>query len=238
MTLAAPRPERGSVRPERLWIALPITDEHSTVQVGETIELSTEEIEVDDNRTFIKAFTTATETLFDLEPWRLLEVAPIGATVQVSLPGHPHHPYWFGVRALRVLREAPAWQALGPQGKTVLDLVMQAHDITAWQAGELAAHWQLASRAVWDFADHEHIVAVVDAGRVAACQAAQVSAVNALRGAAGDLSKHAQEAACEAVRSAIVAEVVRDHLSAEAARVLQQPWVLVFGAPRRAEHPA
>ncbi|MEV6403930.1 hypothetical protein AB0M58_13425 [Streptomyces bobili] len=180
MTLALPRPESGSARPDRLWIALPITDEHSTVQVGETIELSTEEIEADDNA-FFKVFTSPTETLFSLEPWRLLEVAPIGTTVQVSLPGHPFHPYWFGIRALRVLREAPAWQALGPQGKAVLDLVMQAYDITAWQAGELAAHWQHAGRAVWDFADHEHIVAVVNAGRVAACQAAQVSAVNALR---------------------------------------------------------
>ncbi|MGW0334340.1 hypothetical protein ACWD0J_21135 [Streptomyces sp. NPDC003011] len=236
MTHVAPRPETGYARPLRLWMALPISDEHSTVQVGETIELPTQEIDVENNSTFINVFTSATETLLNLEPWRLLEVAPIGATVQISFPGHP---YRFGVRALRVLREAPAWQALGPQGKTVLDLVMQAYDITAWQAGELAAHWQLPGRTVWDSADREHILAVVDAGRVPACHAAETSAVNAVRRAAGGhLRKHSLEAACAAVRAAVIAEVVRDHLSDEAARVLQQPWVRVFGSPRRAEHPA
>ena len=233
MTSAAPGPDSGpAARPERLWMALPISDEHGTVRVGDTIELPTQEIKLDDHSTFINVFASATETLFGLQPWRLLEVAPIGATVRVSCPGHP---YWFGVRALRVLREAPAWQALGPQGKAVLDLVMQAYDITTSQARELAAHWQLAGHPVWDFAYQERAVAVVDAGRVAACEAAQIGAVAAVRRSA---TGQTQEAACEAVRAAIDAEVLRDRISPEAARALQQPWMRVFGSPRRAEHPA
>ncbi|MEV6403929.1 hypothetical protein AB0M58_13420 [Streptomyces bobili] len=46
------------------------------------------------------------------------------------------------------------------------------------------------------------------------------------------------EAAREAVRAVIVAEVLRDHISSEAAEALQLPWLRVFGSPRGAEHPA
>jgi hypothetical protein len=218
-------------------MALPITDEHGTVQVGQTIELPAREIVPTDRSTFINVFTSATETLFNLTPWRLLKVEPMGATIQISVSGHlPTH--WYGVRALRVLHEAPAWQALGPQGKAVLNLVMRAGGCTAWQARELAAHWQLACHSIRDLANPERVVAVVDAGRVAACEAAQVCAVAAMRRAALHLPKAAQEAACEATRAAIDAEVIRDRLSPEAARALQQPWTRVFGSSPRAEHPA
>lgn len=73
-----------------------------------------------------------------------------------------------GFRTLRVLRELPAWQALGPNGESVAALIKVAQQLTPEQAEALDAAWGAARYAAWDAARY----AAGDAARYAARYAA------------------------------------------------------------------
>ena len=92
-------------------------------------------------------------------PCRLFEVEPVGKVI--TSPGHPHK---VGAHEWRVIRELPAWMALGPNGEAVADLIERARHLTmdeirrldaardaAWDAARDAA-WGAARDAAWDAA--------------------------------------------------------------------------------------
>lgn len=94
-------------------------------------------------------------------PCRLFEVT--GRPVDIE--GHK-----FGFRSLRVRREIPAWQALGPNGQEVAALIERARRL-----GSREAAWTYAARS-----------AARDAALGAARTAAMGAVTNAARGAAWD----------------------------------------------------
>lgn len=120
----------------------------------------------------------------------------------------------FGFRSLRVVRELPAWQALGPNGEAVAALIKQAGEMTPGEVTRLYAAWYTA----WDMAG------------AAARDAARYAAVYAAGAAARDAAWYAAEAAARyAARYAARALVVRDLISAEDFTTLTAPWVSVMG---------
>jgi hypothetical protein len=157
-------------------------------------------------------------------PCRLFEVEPRGELV--SDDSHKH-----GCAAVEVVRELPAWQALGPNGEVVAGLIEQCKTLTNKQAKHLAvrdAVRDAARDAACDAAWH----AAWDAARRAAWDAAWNAAQNAARGAArnGVLSGvrnaawNAAYAARGAVRDAVLALMVRDLITAEQFDLLYGPW--------------
>ena len=83
-------------------------------------------------------------------PCRLFEVEPRGAMI-----GPEEHKY--GCTEVKVVRELPAWQALGPNGETVATLIERCKTLTydgpAWTIARAftseAAYWA-ASEAAFD----------------------------------------------------------------------------------------
>ena len=145
----------------------------------------------------------------------------------VASEGHKH-----GFVTLKVVREIPAWQALGPNGESVARLIEQAKTITATQAEELRAAWDAARGAARD--------APWDAAWVAAWDAARDAARGAARGAPWDTPWDAawvaarvaaRDAAWVAARDAAVAFVVRDLITEEQFQLLAGPWISVVGEP-------
>ena len=78
-------------------------------------------------------------------PCRLFEVEPRGELV--SDDSHKH-----GCAAVKVVRELPAAQALGPNGEAVAALIERCKTITYEQAHQLYAAWDAAWAAAWDAA--------------------------------------------------------------------------------------
>ena len=113
----------------------------------------------------------------------------------------------FGFHELTVIRELPAWQALGPNGEAVAALIERARTITPEQAERLRAA-RYAARdaaryaawsAAWNAARYAATDATWDAARYAARNAAWYAARHAARHAARDA---AADAAADAARSA------------------------------------
>ena len=73
-------------------------------------------------------------------PCRLFEVEPRSALV--SDGSHKH-----GCTAVKVVRELPAWQALGPNGEAVAALIERCRTLTADEVGRLDAAWNAALNA-------------------------------------------------------------------------------------------
>ena len=148
-------------------------------------------------------------------PCRLFEVEPMGEVI-----GGDEHK--FGCAAVKVVRELPAWQALGPNGEEVVAHI-GCGMITYKQAQQLAAAWDVA----WDAARGAALGAAWDtalgAARGAAWDAAWAAARGAARGAARD-------AAGAAPRDAARALVVRDLITAEQFDLLYGPWKEVMGS--------
>jgi hypothetical protein len=166
-------------------------------------------------------------------PCRLFEVEPRGPMI-----GPKNHKY--GTAALKVVRELPAWQALGLNGEEVAALIERAGRLTpeecerlsaardaarsaarsaardaAWNAARdaaLSAARSAAWNAAWSAARNAAQDAARSAARSAARDAAWSAARNAARNAAWDA---AWDAAQSAVLSAAVALVVKDLLTAE-----------------------
>ena len=93
-------------------------------------------------------------------PCRLFEVEPVGKVI--TSPGHPHK---VGAHEWRVIRELPAWMALGPNGEAVADLIERARHLTVDEIRGLVD----ARVAAWD--------AARDAARAAAWDAAWAAAL-------------------------------------------------------------
>ena len=159
-------------------------------------------------------------------PCRLFEVEPRSALI--SDGGHIH-----GCTAVKVVRELPAWQALGPNGEAVAAHIERCKTITSEQARRLDAEqdaawdavavWTAARDAAW-FAAKDAIVAGPASGyAIAAQDAARFAARNAARNAIA-----AQDAAWPAAWPAALALVVRDLITPEQFDLLYGPWASVM----------
>ena len=131
-------------------------------------------------------------------PCRLFEVEPRGDMI-----GPEDHKY--GCTVVKVVRELPAWQALGPNGEEVAALIERCRTLTNDEAKRLAA----ARDAAWN------------AARVAARHAVWNAAWAAARGAATDA---ARDAARDAAWDAALALIVKDLITSEQFEILYGPW--------------
>ena len=111
--------------------------------------------------------TVPTECMGMSWPCRLFEVEPVG-----DVHRDDDHPYKVGCRSVRVLREVPAHEALGPQGEHVAVLIDRASRLTVDEIQRLDAAW-VAAR---DAARVAARVAAWDAAWVAARVAARLAA--------------------------------------------------------------
>ena len=143
-------------------------------------------------------------------PCRLLEVEAVGEVTTPNL-ALPHKRA--GV-AFRVLREARATEALGPQGEHVAALIRSIPDITRSAAERLALAWDAA----WDVARYVARAATRDAAWDAARAAAWY-------------------AAWDAARDVALALLVRDLITTEHYDTLTRPWRTAIG-PIHPDDPA
>jgi hypothetical protein len=137
-------------------------------------------------------------------PCRLFEVEP-----RDDMIGSEEHKY--GCTAVKVVRELPAWQALGPNGEAVAALIKRCRTLTKGEAKQLSAARDAAR----------------DAARSAAWSAARDAAGDAAVGAAWDA---AVGAAWDAARYAAWALMVKDLITPEQFDLLYGPWALVMGS--------
>lgn len=126
-------------------------------------------------------------------PCRLFRVEPVG---RVGTSGD--YPHKRTTRALRVVEELPAWQALGPNGERVAAFIDALGTLTADDWRRVAAAWE----ATW--------AAVRAAAGAAAWVAARVAARAAARAAAWE---------------AAVAMVARDLITPAQYALLVRPFV-------------
>ena len=167
----------------------------------------------------LHASDVPTETLIGgLWPCKLFEVT-----------GKPHvgfgdtHPHKGGFLQLKVVKELPAWQVFGPQGKEVAALIERAGQPGFWTNERLVASWDAAWYAAWD--------AAWSAARDAARDAAGYAARSAARDAAGYAARSAARyAARSAARSAAAALVVKDLISEEHFNRLYDSWKRIEAA--------
>ena len=163
-------------------------------------------------------------------PCRLLEVEAVGEVTTPNL-ALPHKRA--GV-AFRVLREARATEALGPQGEHVAALIRSIPDITRTPAERVALAWDAAWAAAWDAARD----AAWDATRDAARAAARDAAWDAAWAAAWDAAwAAAWDAARDAAWDATLALLVRDLITTEDYDALTSPWRTAIG-PIHPDDPA
>ena len=136
-------------------------------------------------------------------PCRLFEVEPRS---QPLLDGGSNgHKY--GCTAVKVVRELPAWQVLGPNGEAVAALIERCKTLTYGEAEQLGA----ARGAAW-------YAARVAAG-VAAWYAARVAAGYSVCNAAG-----------YAAGGAALALMVKDLITLNQFDLLYGPWEKVMGS--------
>ena len=128
-------------------------------------------------------------------PCRLFEVEP-----RSPLIGGDGHKY--GCTQVKVVKELPAWQALGPNGEAVAAYIERCKTITADEAERLYAAWYAAREAAW--------YAAREAARYAVWEAARY-------------------AVWDAVWAAAIALMVRDLITTEQFDLLYGPWASVFG---------
>ena len=98
-------------------------------------------------------------------PCRLFEVEP--RSELISGTGHKH-----GCTQVKVVKELPAWMALGPNGEAVAAHIERCKTITADEAERLYAAWDAARDAAWDAAGNAAWNAAWNAARDAAWDAA------------------------------------------------------------------
>ena len=156
-------------------------------------------------------------------PCRLFEVT--GKPIDGFNARHRHKGAF---RQLTVVRELPAWMALGPNGKLVAGVIERTRQITYEEALDLRAAWGAA----WAAAGAAARAAARDAARAAAGAAAGDAAWGAAWGAAGDAARAAAgDAARDAAWDAALALLTRDLISAEHFDALYGPWQKVIGDP-------
>lgn len=134
-----------------------------------------------------------------------------------------------GFRTLRVLEELPAWQALGPQGELVVDLIEKAKTVTQPQVMALRAAWNVTRNTAWNAALDAAWHAAWDSARIAAWDAAGYAARGTIwtggRSADGyDIWGIAGSIAGCAAR----ALMVKDLINEEDFTLLYGPWASVM----------
>jgi hypothetical protein len=157
-------------------------------------------------------------------PCRLFEVEP-----RDDMIGSEEHKY--GCTAVKVVRELPAWQALGPNGEAVAALIERCKTLTYGEVRQLAAAWAAARDAAWDAAWGE----TWNSARGAAWDAAWDSARDAARGAAWEAARDsawdsAWNAAGGAAGDAALALTVKDLITPDQFDLLYGPWEKVMGS--------
>jgi hypothetical protein len=151
-------------------------------------------------------------------PCRLFEVEP-----RDEMIGPEDHKY--GCTVVEVVRELPAWQALGPNGEAVVALIERCRTLTldaAWYAVWYVA-WDAARDAAWYAARGAAWYAARDAAR----DAARYAAWYAAWGAAWYAVWYATR---DAARYAALALIVKDLITPEQFEILYGPWASVMGS--------
>ena len=143
-------------------------------------------------------------------PCRLFEVEPCGEMI-----GPEDHKY--GCTVVKVVRELPAWQALGPNGEEVAALIERCRTLTNDEAKRLAAARHVALDAAWYGAWHGAWAAAWHAARDAAWDAAWDAARDAALDAPKDAARHA-------AYHAALALIVKDLITSEQFEILYGPW--------------
>ena len=177
-------------------------DQKTTWTVGETVSVAESDRQVKlCGGGVLHASDAPGETLLGGSwPCRLFEVE-----------GEPsaHQDHKYGFHELTVIRELPAWQALGPNGEVVEAHIEKCKTVTPEQVDRLNAAWGAAWDAAWG--------AVWNAARTAAWGAARTAARDAARTAAWD-----------AAGNSALALLVRDLITPEQFDVLYGPWASVM----------
>ena len=167
-------------------------------------------------------------------PCRLLEVEAVGEVTTPNL-ALPHKRA--GV-AFRVLREARATEALGPQGEHVAALIRSIPDITRTPTERVALAWNATWNSARNAARDAAWYAAWDAARDAVRDATWNAAWDAARDAARDATWNAaRDAAWDAARDAALELLVRDLITTEDYDALTRPWRTAIG-PIHPDDPA
>ena len=185
--------------------------------VGETVKIEMEDRKADlCGNGILHAADAPGETLIGGSwPCRLFEVEG----TPVAQEGHK-----FGFHELTVIRELPAWQALGPNGEAAAALIERAGRLTEDEATRLEATRPAASAAASAAA-----YAAVSADTYAAAAAASAAYDAAYAAVSADAYAAAYAAyAASAASAAAWALVVRDPISEEHFQVLYGPWASVM----------
>jgi hypothetical protein len=138
-----------------------------------------------------------------------------------------------GCTVVKVVRELPAWQALGPNGDAVAALIERCKTLTNDEAKRLDA----ARDAAWDAARNAARGAARNAARNAARDAARTAARNAAWDAAWGTARNAAWNAAwdaawnaawgtarNAAWDAALALIVKDLITPEQFEILYGPW--------------
>ena len=141
-------------------------------------------------------------------PCRLFEVEPRGDMI-----GSEDHKY--GCTVVKVVRELPAWQALGPNGEAVAASIERCKTLTHDEAKRLDTAGAAAWDAPWYAAWYAAWAASHGAARYAARYAAWYAAWDAAWYAAWDAAR---------------ALMVKDLITPEQFEILYGPWASVMGS--------
>ena len=159
--------------------------------------------------------------------YRLFAVEPRGPVVADDT-----HPHKVGCRAWKVTAELPAWQALGPQGRQVLEIIERAGRLTGDEAVRLIAAGYAAGYAARDAARDAAGYATWGAAGYAAWYAAGGATWGAAWCAGGGAT---WGAAGGAARDAALAVLTWDLCDADYTPAMRDlllaPWREVIGLP-------
>ncbi|AGY47119.1 hypothetical protein CN1A_10 [Clavibacter phage CN1A] len=155
-------------------------------------------------------------------PARLLEVEPIGES---WTPHAGDLPNKRAAHEIRVLRELPAYELLGPQGAEFAALLERFTTLTADDCDKLAAARAAARSDAWGAARDAARDAAWGAARPAAWDAAWDAVLPAARAVARAAARpDAWDAAWAVVREVAWALFARDLLDTEQYDLLTGPW--------------
>lgn len=155
-----------ATRPDGYDIRTGTIDYAQALETGEVIEHPRKMVR-DDPATYLSVSVHAANCTGMQWPCRLFRVEPVGRTLTASINDSKR-----ACRALRVVEELPAHQALGPQGEQVAAVIERVRRLTAVEDERLAAAWDAARDGARD--------AAWDAAQDAARDAARNAAWNAL----------------------------------------------------------
>lgn len=128
---------------------------------GEVITHPAKRLRPGDASTYLSVSVAAADCTGMRWPCRLFRVEPVGKAVP-----DPDIPSKRCVKALRVVEELPAWQALGPNGEAVVSLIDRARTLTRDETYRMAAARAAAGDAAWalvvrDLISTEHFETLV-----------------------------------------------------------------------------